>query len=284
MRTVPVQDPVYRDRVHDLKIFGLSGREGSGKSASAKIVCELYGAGSSNDLHPPGDPNVLQYCVRILFGCKVGDREYMDSVEVLKNLLRQHTCMAVLSRLDKPPRPVPKPWYEAKTSVYESAFANPLKLVCAQLFNVDYVILDGVSPETRALRENMTTEMTVGGVKGRTLRNVLEYMGTEVFRGYDQDFWIKAFKRGVDYIRNLPNSRVLIVPDVRFENELKAVLELGGVGYVIYREEKELVLTEEDKKQHVAKWGHLQYLDRLVRLPNVGSIGDLAKVWMELLR
>ena len=53
---------------------------------------------------------------------------------------------------------------------------------------------------------------------------------------------------------------------------------------MIYREEKELVLTEEDKKQHVAKWGHLQYLDRLVRLPNVGSIGDLAKVWMELLR
>jgi len=59
---------------------------------------------------------------------------------------------------------------------------------------------------------------------GRTIRQVLQVVGTDWFRGLWEDCWINAWKRQVAE----SDADVILVPDVRFPNELKAVQEMGG--------------------------------------------------------
>lgn len=59
---------------------------------------------------------------------------------------------------------------------------------------------------------------------GRTIREVLQVVGTDWFRGLWEDCWINAWKKKVSET----SADVVLVPDVRFPNELKAVQELDG--------------------------------------------------------
>jgi hypothetical protein len=59
---------------------------------------------------------------------------------------------------------------------------------------------------------------------GRTIRQVLQVVGTDWFRSLWEDCWINAWKRRVSET----DADVVLVPDVRFPNELRAVQEMGG--------------------------------------------------------
>jgi hypothetical protein len=65
---------------------------------------------------------------------------------------------------------------------------------------------------------------------GHTIRYLLQQIGTDMFRGLWSDVWINAWKRrlcAVDRYDVKPS--IVICPDVRFPNELKAIHDLGGV-------------------------------------------------------
>lgn len=65
-----------------------------------------------------------------------------------------------------------------------------------------------------------------------TPRHVAQYVGTEILRSIDQDIHIKmAFK-----LNESSNAEFLVCSDVRFDNELKAVQNSGGVIFGIWRE------------------------------------------------
>ncbi|KKN75680.1 hypothetical protein LCGC14_0377830 [marine sediment metagenome] len=69
---------------------------------------------------------------------------------------------------------------------------------------------------------------------GHTIRYLLQQIGTEMFRGLWSDVWLNAWKRKVSDAKcnNSVSGRpvkVIICPDVRFPNELKAIHDLGGV-------------------------------------------------------
>lgn len=56
-----------------------------------------------------------------------------------------------------------------------------------------------------------------------TAGRMQQIIGTEIFRAYDTDFWIKATMS--DYEPNMS----IIVSDVRFKNEADYILNLGGI-------------------------------------------------------
>ena len=51
---------------------------------------------------------------------------------------------------------------------------------------------------------------------GRTLRDMLQYLGTEGIRKYDNDFWVNALIKKLD---RLPDGTKVCVSDARFYNE-----------------------------------------------------------------
>jgi len=79
----------------------------------------------------------------------------------------------------------------------------------------------------------LTREQMYGGEKevvdrywGHSPRYILQKLGTECLRqGYGKDVWIRSFYR---HISQQPMSWFWVVPDVRFENEARAIREWGG--------------------------------------------------------
>lgn len=62
---------------------------------------------------------------------------------------------------------------------------------------------------------------------GVTPRQLMQVIGTEVGRSLSLTLWIDIFKHSVATLSS--EHRVIIVPDVRFENEAKALRKMGAV-------------------------------------------------------
>jgi len=103
-------------------------------------------------------------------------------------------------------------------------FAEPLKNACKILFNFSDEQLHGNLKET------------IDPQWGVTPRHVLQYVGTDMFRnhinglipGTDNNFWVNLLK--VKFHKKLEENKYsqVIVSDVRFQNEIDVIHELGG--------------------------------------------------------
>lgn len=62
---------------------------------------------------------------------------------------------------------------------------------------------------------------------GKTIRQVLQVVGTDMFRGLWDNCWINAFLVQVAKYRS-SGVRNIVIPDIRFPNEVEAVQALGG--------------------------------------------------------
>lgn len=65
---------------------------------------------------------------------------------------------------------------------------------------------------------------------GITVRQALQRVGTDWFRSLYPDAWVNAWKQSVKiYQSQDPNNQIhILVGDVRFPNEVKAIQEMGG--------------------------------------------------------
>lgn len=61
-------------------------------------------------------------------------------------------------------------------------------------------------------------------VKPELMRALMQNYGTEVRRGDDQNYWTDRWKESVEGVKGM-----IVVDDVRFLNEAKAVREMGGI-------------------------------------------------------
>tara|TARA_Y200000002_G_scaffold377243_1_gene382511 strand:+ start:1194 stop:1793 length:600 start_codon:yes stop_codon:yes gene_type:complete len=111
----------------------------------------------------------------------------------------------------------------------KKAFAEPLKEVCQILFGFTFEQLYGNSKEIP------------DKYWGVTPRNVLQFVGTELFRnkmseiipGISQNFWLECMRRkSIEYDR-------LVISDVRFQNEVDFIHEMNGIVIKIERRDKE---------------------------------------------
>ena len=92
------------------------------------------------------------------------------------------------------------------------------------------IILDCFVPPEKNL--NKPEDLDLEEVKskilpcGKTIRELLQVVGTDWFRYTWQECWINAYKKK---IFQRPTHAIFLTPDVRFPNELKVIQEMGGV-------------------------------------------------------
>jgi hypothetical protein len=107
------------------------------------------------------------------------------------------------------------------------SFADGLKNICVEFFGLTVEQVYGTDKDknskTDILWKNMPTRSNKK--KGRmTARELLQYFGTDIMRKMYHDVWVT---HALNKIKS-EKSEVSIVADVRFPNEVDAILEAGG--------------------------------------------------------
>lgn len=108
------------------------------------------------------------------------------------------------------------------------SFADPLKDGVAAMYGWDRALLSGDTPASRAWRETPEPFWSAAFGRPYTPREALQKVGTEAMRGViADDFWIVALEQRV---RNAMRDgcMCIVVPDVRFPNEIAAIAALPG--------------------------------------------------------
>ena len=122
------------------------------------------------------------------------------------------------------------------------SIADPLKQVCKILFGFTTDQLYGNSKEVVDDYWNITP------------REAYQFIGTDIFRNsieplipnIKDTFWLKCFYRKFKN-ENLENENIVIA-DLRFQNEVDLIHELGGVVYKIVRPNLEYSDNHESEK------------------------------------
>ncbi|MDX1471016.1 MAG: hypothetical protein R3213_05935 [Flavobacteriaceae bacterium] len=124
--------------------------------------------------------------------------------------------------------------------VHEAMLAGNLKKSVCEVFGFDFNRLDDLAYKEDLLdvpveltRENLTKVADYFGVEYdfdthirshvgyvcESLRHLLQYIGTEVLRGIDDDIHVKGV------LNKLPNDGLVVITDLRFESEFNYFYE-----------------------------------------------------------
>jgi hypothetical protein len=114
------------------------------------------------------------------------------------------------------------------------SFANTLKDAVACVFGWDRTLLEGRTNEAREWREQVDPWWAERlGMPNLTPRWILQYWGTEVCRkGFHDDIWIASLE---NKMRKTGDN--IVISDVRFPNEIKAIHNAGGLVIRVQRGE-----------------------------------------------
>lgn len=105
------------------------------------------------------------------------------------------------------------------------SFANTLKDAVAAVFGWDRTLLEGRTKEAREWREQVDQWWAERlSMPKLTPRWVLQYWGTDVLRNaFHDDIWIASLE---NKMRKTKDN--IVISDVRFPNEIKAIKNAGG--------------------------------------------------------
>jgi hypothetical protein len=284
--------------MEEINVLGICGREGAGKTTVANIL-QFGSHESSNETNwvMREIENPLIYIAHVLFGFPL----HTDSLRMKDPIwgMTQGKAFEVIS--DILVKYVDKDWFTKHPTGFkfqvpfpvlkndrkwvEFSMADPLKRICALIFDIPYEILLAQTPETRQQREVMLSppQSVCGQVTGRYC---LEYFGTDVMRNnFDNDIWIKILEREAKTTMTLGHK--VVIPDIRFPNEGKMIDNLGGTLMTIYRASKDLDLTEEDEKTHPAKWKFITFRKNVknpIIVRNNGTMEELHSTLHDILQ
>jgi hypothetical protein len=106
------------------------------------------------------------------------------------------------------------------------SFANTLKDAVSNVFGWDRTLLEGRTTQAREWREQVDPWWAQRlNMPNLTPRWVLQYWGTEVCRhGFHDDIWIASVE---NKMRKTTDN--IVISDVRFPNEIKAIHNAGGI-------------------------------------------------------
>jgi hypothetical protein len=112
------------------------------------------------------------------------------------------------------------------------SFANTLKDAVSAVFGWDRTLLEGRTKQAREWREQVDPWWSDRlNMPNLTPRWILQYWGTEVCRhGFHDDIWIASVE---NKLRNTTDN--IVISDVRFPNEIKAIKKQGGLIVCIER-------------------------------------------------
>ena len=106
------------------------------------------------------------------------------------------------------------------------SFASTLKDAVSNVFGWDRTLLEGRTKQAREWREQIDPWWAERlGMPHLTPRWILQYWGTEVIRdGFHDDMWIASLE---NKMRKTTDD--IVISDVRFPNEIKAIHNSGGM-------------------------------------------------------
>ncbi len=106
---------------------------------------------------------------------------------------------------------------------YRLSFADAVKDAVSVIFSWPRHLLEGDTPESREFRERPDAFWSQRFGYEVTPRYMLQLMGTEAGRDvFHKDIWIHALERKLAMFDNV------VVPDVRFPNEIDFIRKVGG--------------------------------------------------------
>ena len=106
-----------------------------------------------------------------------------------------------------------------ETKIYN--FADPLKQLCIDIFGLTYNQCYGTDEN-----KNEIVDCCWSGTDSKmTAREVLQYVGTDVFRAMQHNVWSSATIRLIQ--KEQPD--IALIADCRFPNEVEAVKNAGGL-------------------------------------------------------
>lgn len=120
------------------------------------------------------------------------------------------------------------------------ALADPMKRICADIFGF---------PQENLWGESHLRNEPFDSLKGLSARRALQLLGTEFGRACYQDVWVEYLFREAKKLLETPGALYtkdrgvmlvhsdamfsgVVIPDVRFRNEVEAIKRLGGA--VVY--------------------------------------------------
>lgn len=106
------------------------------------------------------------------------------------------------------------------------SFANSLKDAISVIFGWDRLLMEGRTKESREWREQVDTWWASRlKIPHLTPRWAMQYLGTDVLRNhFNDDIWIASLE---NKIRTSKDD--IVISDVRFPNEIKAIHNAGGL-------------------------------------------------------
>lgn len=127
--------------------------------------------------------------------------------------------------------------------------ANYLKLLCCDILGIDLNTLnerkdngysfeiypdkrwfDLINTQTKINLDTIKKEIST--IKFTSIRQMLQVIGTDLIRKYNADWHVNAM---INDINSYSDDHVIVIDDIRFPNEVKAIKDLGGDVYFIIR-------------------------------------------------
>ena len=102
-------------------------------------------------------------------------------------------------------------------TTYRISLADELKIIVNKCFCEGHECFDTEEQKSIMLSCN------------KTVRDVLQLVGTDWFRSLDHDCWVRAYKKNIERAERKSAGEVFVItPDVRFPNEVGCIQKLGG--------------------------------------------------------
>ena len=108
------------------------------------------------------------------------------------------------------------------------SFATKLKQLCVDVLGLDKELVFGNDEQKNTKTDIKWPVVYMDAKRSQkgcmTIREVLQYIGTDIFRRIDIDIWVKSCVKQV----KLDQPELALISDVRFENEVRAIQDEGG--------------------------------------------------------
>jgi hypothetical protein len=112
--------------------------------------------------------------------------------------------------------------HSTRDNTWALAFADPLKEACATMFGLP--INRFYQADVKELPDSLWDVSP---------REILQYVGTEIIRHFDLDFWVNRMHLELTNqtadARNYNSDDIVVITDVRFQNEYDYVVQNSGI-------------------------------------------------------
>lgn len=191
-------------------IIGFSGKKQSGKNTSGNFIASVFltnmGIADSVRLNDRGEIEVSDL---------LGNKSYAGVFDPNKQVGTDYILKQVSEKLSP------------QIKLY--SFADPLKQdICVNMLGLEHEQCYGSDEAKNSPTSIKWEDMPCSNDKKSgfmTAREVMEFIGTDIFRKIKQNIWVDATINRI----NRDKSQLAIITDCRFPNEVASIKNAGGI-------------------------------------------------------